>query len=274
MNASEIHKKTLTAVLTLAFIFSPVFTVQAQIPVTDAAHITVTSAQFASEATKEYSLDFIAWFLANLALERIGQSTVNWINSGFQGKPTYVTDTSGFFLSVADQAAGQYIQNNTNFDFLCGPIQSKIRIALQTSYSGRGQEQWQCSLTDIYGNMEDFMGDFSSGGWNKFFRLTQERQNNPIGVYIQAENELYTQIAESLDKEKTELNWGQGFFSMKDANGQITTPGKAIEGQLNNVLGSGTGKLAAADEIDEIISALLNQLIMRVVGGAGGLRGS
>lgn len=313
----KINKKILTFVLVFCFLFSPALTARAQFAVIDVANLEVNAGDYVSESTKEYGLDAVAWFLANMLLERIGESTVNWINSGFQGKPAYVTDTNGFFLSVGDQAAGEYIQNNTNFDFLCGPtIQSKIRIALQTSYSGKSREQRQCTLTDIYGTMEDFMGDFSRGGWDKFFRLTQEQQNNPIGAYIQAENEMYTKIAQSLGKEKTQLDWGQGFFSqtkcaryglattrtvteggrfelqpdgtnkyVEGTTKQVTdpapcleeetiTPGKTIEGQLNNILGSGTGKLAAADEIDEIIGALLNQLIMRVVGGGGGLRGN
>jgi hypothetical protein len=315
MCAIKIYKKLVVVILVLTFLFSPIFKAHAQFGIVhDPVHTAVTTAQFSSEATKDYGLDTVAWFLANLVLERIGQATVSWINSGFQGKPAYVTDTGGFFTNVADQAAGQYIQNNTNFDFLCGPIRDKIRVALQTSYYGNTQAQWQCTLTDIAGNMEDFMGDFSRGSWSKFFELSQKRQNNPLGIYIQAESELYANIASELGKEEQKLNWGQGFLSQtkcarygvpttrvvteggkfelqpdgtsKYVEGttrnvtdpapclqeEIITPGKVIEGQLNNVLGSGLGKLEAADEIDEIIGALLNQLIQKAV-GATGLRG-
>ncbi len=56
---------------------------------------------------------------------------------------------------------------------------------------------------------------------------------------------------------------------------EIVTPGSVINDNLNEVLSVGGQKLAAADEINEIVSALLNQLINRVVGGIGnGLRGA
>lgn len=56
--------------------------------------------------------------------------------------------------------------------------------------------------------------------------------------------------------------------------GTIQTPGSVIKGQLDKVLGSGVDKLVSADEFDEIIGALAQQLISGVLGGAsGGLAG-
>ena len=53
----------------------------------------------------------------------------------------------------------------------------------------------------------------------------------------------------------------------------VNTPGSVISEQLNSVLHIGNDRLQVADEINEIISALLNQLVGRIVGGIGkGLR--
>lgn len=54
---------------------------------------------------------------------------------------------------------------------------------------------------------------------------------------------------------------------------ETETPGNVISEQLNKTLGLGGEKLAVADELNEIVSALLNQLVSKAIGSvAGGLR--
>lgn len=54
---------------------------------------------------------------------------------------------------------------------------------------------------------------------------------------------------------------------------QNTTPGKIIESRLADVLGQDVRTLGVADEFDEIISALINQLLTNLLGGTSGLSG-
>ncbi|MEK7510617.1 MAG: hypothetical protein AAB582_00040 [Patescibacteria group bacterium] len=53
------------------------------------------------------------------------------------------------------------------------------------------------------------------------------------------------------------------------ADAPILTPGTVIEGQLNEMLPKGAEGLVTADEIDEVIGALLQQLVNKVVGSTG-----
>ncbi|MEK7462056.1 MAG: hypothetical protein AAB618_00570 [Patescibacteria group bacterium] len=53
----------------------------------------------------------------------------------------------------------------------------------------------------------------------------------------------------------------------------ISTPGKVISEQLNKALGAGQDSLVAADEINEVISALLGQIANQALTGAAGLLG-
>ncbi len=55
--------------------------------------------------------------------------------------------------------------------------------------------------------------------------------------------------------------------------GKIMTPGKVVEDQLNQSLGSPRHRVEAADEIDEVIGALFGQLMNQVF-GPGGLLGA
>src|SRR3989344_9247463 len=307
----NLSKKVTTIILIITFIFSPIFATkaEAQWVVFDPSNLVpnvITAEGQIAQQTKEFGLDTLAWLVVNLIIERMSASTVNWINTGFQGSPAYVTDPEAYFLDIGDKIAGQFILNDPDLNLLCGPIRAKIRLALSQNYMR--EPIYRCTLTDVVDNIDSFMNDFSQGGWDGFFELTQRTQNSPIGAYLQAENELDLQIATRQGTKRAELNWGQGFMSFNeceeygppvnavvadsfDENGlpidrvpantkpvclreKTNTPGSVISEQLNKQLGVGQDKLAAADEINEIVSALLNQLIGAVVGGIGkGLRG-
>ncbi len=53
----------------------------------------------------------------------------------------------------------------------------------------------------------------------------------------------------------------------------ISTPGKVVSEQINKALGAGQDQLVAADEINEVISALLGQIANQALTGAAGLLG-
>ena len=301
---NEFNKKIIVSILTIIFVFSPVFAIPAQ------AQWVIYDPM---DSVKNYGLDAFAWTIVILIMERMTASTVNWINGGFKGSPAFVTDPEAYFKDIGDKVAGQYIFSNPNLNFLCGPIQAKIRLALTQNYNQ--DRVWQCTLTQVGKNMDDFMNNFENGGWDNLFELTQRQQNNPIGAYLQAQNELNLQIATRQGTKQKELDWGNGFMSFNEctkhgvattrtveeggrfelqADGsnkyiegtkkQVTdpppcisektsTPGSVISDQLNKQLGLGQDKLVVADEINEIVSALLNKLVSSVVGGIGkGLR--
>ncbi|MBN2094089.1 MAG: hypothetical protein JW740_01835 [Candidatus Zambryskibacteria bacterium] len=225
-------------------------------------------------------LDAAAWMLINTIIDRVTASTIDWINSGFEGSPAFVTDPEAYFIDIGDKVAGQYIFNDPNLNFLCDPISTRIRLALAKSYLN--ERSWQCTLTEVGENMEDFMGDFSKGGWDSFYEISQNQHMNPIGAYLQAESEMYEQITSEQEAREMELDWGKGFFSFRECtkrdpktgdcieyNKNLSTPGAAIETQLNNALNMGNERLAVADEINEIVGALITQLVGKVFSSSG-----
>lgn len=324
-------KKIIISVLMFILAFSPVFATPVQAQWIDI-----------SQAAKEYGLDSIGWILVNKIIERMSASTVNWINSGFKGSPAFVTNPEKYFTNMGDQLAGQFIfSGNTNLNFLCGPLKAKIKLTLAKNYA-QDQNRFACTLTDAMKNTEGFMNNFENGGWEGFFQLTQEPQNNPLGAYLMAEGELFNKIAQQTGQTNQELDRSGGFLSYKKCrpgteykpeSGALTgnniinrtpttpkckvmesakdipvspvtgaplrapqckeyeavqeteissgvvigdcapedkytvTPGSVISDKLNEALGAGQEKLQVADELNEIISALLNQLVSKAMTG-------
>ncbi|MES3005032.1 MAG: hypothetical protein V4690_02890 [Patescibacteria group bacterium] len=268
------------------------------------------------QAPKEGFGDFLAYTAAQIVLKMITAKTVNWINSGFQGNPSYVTDPKQFFLDVGDETASSFL-SNTNLNRLCAPFKAEVRLALVKNYlSETSGENYSCSLSKIKANYEEFMNDFSKGGWDGWFEITQKSQNNPYGAYLDAKNSLSLRVSAAGEEKDKQIEQGGGFLSFqkckkeyvitqamldgddnsrgyygnllsagyevgdcyKDPNAkEVVTPGSVINGQLTKSLGSSWERLGAADEITEIVGALVGQLIERVVGGSGnggGLRGT
>ena len=76
--------------------------------------------------------DSILIAIVKAAISAIVNSTVTWINNGFDGNPAFVTNPGQYFTNVADTVAGEFIVGS-DLSFLCSPFQTKIRIALQRS---------------------------------------------------------------------------------------------------------------------------------------------
>ena len=212
------YKKTIAFVLLISFFVHLPFQVLAAspaelppIPVSDTAirskevGITVFGVTLYG-----LTLDSIAMVVLKRVIESIMESTTEWVRSGFEGNPAYATDPKQFFLNVADYTAGEFIEGS-DLNFLCSPFRTQIRLALASQYSN--PRQFQCSLTEVVGNIEAFYDDFEQGGWDAWFSMTQKSANNPYGAYLDAKIELDSRVAEAVGLQDKQLEWNSGFFS-------------------------------------------------------------
>lgn len=239
-------------------------------------------------------VDALAWTTAKIAVQSMTQSIVTWINSGFDGSPAFVSDLNRNLGNLADAVAEDFligldsvVVNNTGFS-IRAPFQDQITAALReefyrttSSYGFNARHPY----TDCYNG-----GDFSFDGW---FCQSQNPANNPYGRYMLARNELWQQIDTATRNRMAELDWGNGFLSWRGLCGNqtagpggvsgpvdlnqrdqtvgcsIRTPGTVIEDQLVESLGSPIRQLEIADSMNEIVAALMSQMVNQVLGGNG-----
>ncbi len=253
--------------------------------------------------------DGFAMAIAQQMVDHMVQSTVKWAQSGFEGNPAYVTDPSTYFLSIADQTAGQFIKGGDgDLGMLCSPFQANIRLSLTQQYYE--SQPFQCTLSGVVGNIDDFLDDFNKGGWEAWFSMTQNPTNNPYGAYLSAKIELDKRIANAVGLKKQELDWNQGFLNWSGCavqneveefidernpetgefehlpnpnhvpgkapgecieRGPTQTPGSTIKTQLDKVLPSGLDKLITAQHLDQLVSSFASGLLTRYVFGSKGL---
>jgi hypothetical protein len=237
---------------------------------------------------KENVLDGIGWTIAKTVLSSMVRSLINWVNSGFQGSPAFITDIKQHLLGVLDEAAGEFIRSLGGIgEFICSPFRLDVQAALSINYglarSGMpsGPDQNMCRLSDIGSNIENFLSG-TAGSWDDWFRVTSNPQNLPLGAYFAAEASLNARLINEAGQEITLANWGSGFLSQRlcqaiegssAQNCTITTPGRVISEALTFSTSVGPRSLIEADEINELVGALLNQLMLQAMQGINGLLG-
>lgn len=279
-----------------------------EVPTTEKSAIAIKESVAAQEKlkqqekTREECLNGIAYSLAKAQLAKMTQITVNWINSGFNGDALYIKDRNSYFQSLADgqllRMVGPLanIQNRLIYPFGRDTATTIIN-SRKYGYEDRAQSTLQNSLRSG-ATTEDFANDFSVGGWDGWFSLTQNDQNNPIGFGIMTGQELAKRISQEKEDTQSELLENNGFLSQRQCVeyeknpgsssdlGQFTgyqgnrtsgasnprclrwetvTPGKLISDQASYALTSNIRQLELADSLNESLSAVFQALINQMI---------
>ncbi|MES2985900.1 MAG: hypothetical protein V4686_02105 [Patescibacteria group bacterium] len=243
------------------------------------------------------SWNSIAYCVVNAMIEYVANSTIAWIQGGFEGNPSFVNNPEQFFKDLADVEASAFLKElayGTLGLNICEPFRVQIVLTIarshignQQAYGGQGgysrggfgggggangYEYGGCTLDDIKGNLEGFLeGNFDNGGWDSWFQVSQIDSNNPYSTYLNLQAQLNGAISKKQNLASAELDWGKGFLSFRKCDEKtpkekqkdcpITSPGVIIQGQLEKTLGLAKDRLVLAEKFDQVIAAVVNQLI-------------
>jgi hypothetical protein len=247
-----------------------------------------TTAELQSANYRDETLNGLAFCIGNGLIDTMSNSIVQWINTGFKNPdgtsgPAFLSNPGRFFSQMADREVGNFFQSLGPIgNIVCKPFDLQIRLALMNDYNRNNQYQ-QCTLTSIkqnfsnFGNGGDYMQDW--------FHLTQEDNNNAIGSYFIARQKLSEGIVYSVEQNKLEINLGKGFLSFKrcktydntkkDLNTgkppcvewETITPGSEVQESLNRAMGSKNTRIEIATNFNQIVSALVSQVVMSAMNG-------
>jgi len=301
------YKKTLaligiTAILAPGLFFAFPRKAKALVPVIDAAVVAeLTTLNTSSAATavstgalvkKEYILDGLLTALAKPLLRALTDSIVQWIRSGFQGQPLFITNFETHLADAADQATGRFMKEYLSpeaYNLLCSPWRFQTQLLLKRVSSTRLQRQ-RCTLNTVLANAENgitFGAALRRGSWEDWMGVALNPQNNPHGALLSQYNKLLGEQNKAKDKAKTESVSNQGFLSMRECveyypltaeesfylaepvckRYENSSPGKWIQTQLSSATGIDFHEIALADEINEIIGALISSMLSTVLQG-------
>lgn len=173
--------------------------------------------------------------LAKQMINKMTESTVNWINSGFEGNPQFVANPKSFFKDVGNTqlkfAVDTIGYNATQFPF--GREVAKGIVLAQRVQQGGIQSQLQFTLDKVVGagaNWKNFETDFSVGGWSAYEAMSQNPANNPLGFMLAANQQVDKAVADAQGALDKELAKGQGFLDQKVCIKKREGPSKAFIG--------------------------------------------
>lgn len=243
------------------------------------------------------SWDAVAYCIVNAMIIYIADSTIEWINTGFNGNPAFLNNPDLFFKQLADEEAGAFIQElayGVTGKNICDVFRASIVLSAVNKYNQQNQYSYGydnngygqrglsngflgCGFDDGTQMLDRFVkGDFiQGGGWNSWYNLSQNPNNNPYDVYFNVNDQLTNAINYVLSSKNRELNWNNGFLNYtkctnpKDKSTcKTVTPGSVIQTQLNKTLNLSTDRLVLADKFDQVVTALVNKLITTALGKA------
>ena len=193
--------------------------------------------------SKETCLDSIGYALAKTFLAKMTDSTINWINNGFEGKPSYVGDFKSFFgdeikselqlgldelkrtgtvyFDIIRQEAILSIRQGLRENNLIHTLDADIVKAICT-YDNPETETF-CSQQLTPESRSELVNSYLEGqnaglnwNWDVWLSMTQNCGNNPFCALTAARDELNTRSQERITQINTELNRSGGFLGQKE----------------------------------------------------------
>lgn len=259
-----------------------------------------TAAATSIQSTIMEVLNGVAWAAAKAVIQGMTRSIVQWINSGFEGKPAFEQNISLSLRNAADVQVGRVFSALSNSELVQSPFLEQVIMGVGAAYyisssEERIQQRLRYTLNQVTANDRAFLqGDFSQGGFNAWMSAVMNPQNNPVGAQFILGQEVARQLESTAFRQIEELRWGRGFLSWRgdcllraENNSQtgtptanlgaednclqydIQTPGSFIEGQLGVTASSPLRQLELADSINEIVGALAVQMVTQVLGSTG-----
>ncbi|MES2416349.1 MAG: hypothetical protein V4504_01480 [Patescibacteria group bacterium] len=239
-------------------------------------------------------LKSIGRMVTKLLLQKITVSTVNWINTGYEGKPTFLSNEDDFWGNIAKNEILQFgleIDNEVLFPFGRGFMEAQA-LSFQNHFADNAQYSLDKLIADTNPQYSSttFNADFSQGGWAAWDAMTQIPANNPLGFQLLASNELQLRLEGTAQSTaqglRDDIQRGMGFMSQdvcvnpegvthedNDAAlaGDTTksrclewkhvTPGSIIAETATNAVNYPNNQLLKSEDLNDAVAAILDAVI-------------
>lgn len=206
---------------------------------TTAAATGVSAGADVEDLFQNWVLRPLAIALAKTAIQSITESTVNWINGGFDGSPAFVTDLQKNFRQLGDGVAQKFLTELAQSTKINSPYLDSLITNVGTAYYLYSSKdalaaRLQDTLSKSSQNPDAFRaGNFQEGGWDAWFESFANPANNPIGANMIASQALAERVNAAIVTRASELSYGKGFLSWRGdcVQADISAAQQAAAGQ-------------------------------------------
>jgi len=246
---------------------------------------------------REKCFNGIAISLARSQLTSMTKYTMNWVNSGFNGDPMYVTNVTSFLDSVSQEILQQELakwKTGSEQDYPWGKSFARRQVeGYRSSKDATGSlKQTLTSYLEPGTTVEKYSDDFSSGGWDGWLALTQKSENNPLGFNINATELLNKKRQEAVEMYSDEINRNEGYLDQKECvewagvdddpnpdgspkclQFKTVTPGSNIKTKIDTYVNTPERQIELVRTMDDALNSLFAMLLNQFANqGLYGLR--
>ncbi len=231
---------------------------------------------------KEFSLDLITNAIGVSLIRTMSDNIQSWIRNGFDGKPLFVTDWEGFLQKAGNEAFGIFVDDliAKGAPDICSPFREDVVLGL---ISISRPPRARCTLDAVISNVNSLYNNFETYGWTGFAGITTANvSNNAFGSFLLKLDQASLAVARKTSGLQNEALASRGFLSWKEdfncVRDEITqedrcqtrtvTPGSYIANQLDLPSQYSAIKTAVADEFNELISVVAQELLQNALSGS------
>src|SRR3989344_2796044 len=239
--------------------------------------------------------------IAKKALKKITESTVNWANQGFEGKPLFLQNPDSFFTNIEHDEIKETVNeigsDLERYPWGRGIAINKVRQARKESKSTTAGRIGVFDLNTRFNlnspeEIERFYSDTRVGGWDGWTAMVNNPNNNAIGFDLALSNDLQKQTAQKTDNWEKSI---QGMFlptqecanpegmtrededALREADDSAayeagrckswkdTTHSSLVASKISSALTSGDRQtelsMALGNSLSQVFNALLNNFI-------------
>jgi hypothetical protein len=215
------------------------------------------------------SLNPLVSALSGSATAGLTKKVLTTYNSGNNGGPQFSVNINTENLNVGNKTVLAVVPGMMNA--VNPALKSTVQTGVVQTYYSATQQPYSVLTCPYTGDLNALLNG-SSFSWSGLQAL-ENPACNPLGAYQLSNDLVNSYVANAVQNNMTQLQWGQGTYPVTDANGNVVTPGALVLNQVAQALGSGFQKTESAVAIGQMVSALFAGIGTQAISSAQGLAG-
>jgi hypothetical protein len=215
------------------------------------------------------SLNPLVSALSQSATAGLVKKITTTYTSGNNGGPQFSVNIDTENLNVANNTVLAIVPDMMSA--VNSALKSRVQNSVVQTYYSATQQPYKVLNCPYAGDLNALLNG-STFSWAGLQAL-QNPACNPLGAYQLSNDLLNTYVANSVQNNMTQLQWGRGTYPVMDSNGNVVTPGAIVLSQVTQAIESGFQKTQSAVAIGQMVSALFAGIGAQAVSSAQGLAG-
>ncbi len=203
------------------------------------------------------AMQSVAFCAKNMLIAYITATVEKWVAEAFAGAATFVEDLQADFNDIMNIAFEEAIGEIN----VCVHLRATVDLSALANALRLKPAAPPNRCTFVFDQHAKFMLEGKVFDFDNFESMYLNPNNNVMGAFLAVDSVYNTKYNNYKEKHIIELNWGNGVLPWKDDKGRTVTPGQFVMSKIQKILNKNLDTLSFANEWDEVMFIITNQII-------------